>query len=93
MEECRVMEPETIYELEKTGIWGEGVRQRKPIMINDFHAENPLKKGHPDGHVSLQKFLTIPVFSGNRIVAVVGVANKETDYTESDIDQLTLMTR
>jgi PAS domain S-box-containing protein/putative nucleotidyltransferase with HDIG domain len=91
MQECTIAEPQTIYQLEKTGIWGEAVRQARPIMVNDFQAPHPLKKGYPEGHAQLDKFLTIPVFSGERIVAVVAVANKETDYDEADIRQLTLM--
>lgn len=91
MKECTVLNPETCYELARTGIWGEAVRQRKEIMVNDFQATNPLKKGYPEGHVSLWNYLTIPVFDRNRIIAVVGVANKTGDYTESDINQLKLL--
>jgi len=60
-------------------------------MINDFGAPNPLKRGLPAGHAPLRKFLTIPVFSGQQIVAVIGVANKEKDYDDSDIRQLSIM--
>ena len=91
MPECSVADPQTCYELEKTGIWGEAVRQRKPIVINDFKAENPLKKGYPEGHVHLSRFMTIPVFRGNNIVGVVGLANKEADYGETDILQVSLL--
>jgi two-component system, cell cycle sensor histidine kinase and response regulator CckA len=91
MKECQVAEPQTRYELDKTGIWGEAVRQRKPIVLNDFHAPNKLKKGYPEGHVPLHNFMTIPVFEGDKIVAVVGVANKDSDYGESDVRQLTLL--
>eukprot|EP00825_Cyclidium_porcatum_P049528 TRINITY_DN8584_c0_g1_i2.p1 TRINITY_DN8584_c0_g1~~TRINITY_DN8584_c0_g1_i2.p1 ORF type:complete len:277 (+),score=38.08 TRINITY_DN8584_c0_g1_i2:302-1132(+) len=91
MKECTVAQPQTIYQLEKTGIWGEAVRQARPIMVNDFAAPNPLKKGLPEGHSKLHKYLTIPVFSEGRIVAVVAVANKSDDYNDSDIRQLNLM--
>lgn len=91
MKECTVANPQRVYQLDKTGIWGEAVRQRRPIVVNDFAAANPVKKGTPKGHVQLHTFLTIPVFSDSRIVAVVDVANKETDYNESDIRQLNLM--
>ncbi len=91
MKECSVMNPQTKYELSKTGLWGEAVRQRKPIIENNYHKENPYKKGYPDGHVGLNKFLTIPVFSGQNIVAVVGVANKDSDYNKDDVNQLNLM--
>ncbi len=91
MRQCTVASPPSEYALETTGIWGEAVRQRRFIIVNDFAAPNPLTKGTPRGHVPLSKYLTIPVFCQEKIVAVVGVANKETDYNESDVRQLTLM--
>lgn len=91
MEACAVVKPETCHKLDKTGIWGEAVRQRKPIIINDFEEENPLKKGFPEGHVRLHRFLTIPVFAEEKIVAVIGLANKEKPYTEEDLLQLQVM--
>ncbi|MBN1360133.1 MAG: PAS domain S-box protein [Sedimentisphaerales bacterium] len=91
MEQCTIAEPQTVYHLDKTGIWGEAVRQAKPIIVNDFQAPHPLKKGYPDGHAPISTYLTIPVFSDSRIVAVIGVANKETGYDDSDVRQLTLL--
>ncbi|MBL0226541.1 MAG: GAF domain-containing protein [Geobacteraceae bacterium] len=91
MKECSVVDPQTLYDLDKTGIWGEVVRQGKPLMVNDFQAAHPLKRGYPEGHVPLQRFLSIPLFDSGRIVAVIGMANKGTDYDDSDIFQLTLL--
>ncbi len=91
MQECKILNPDTVYNLDKTGCWGEAVRQKRPIIINNYKAENKIKKGTPEGHVQLNKFLTIPVFSDNKIVAVAGVANKVLNYNQSDIRQLTLL--
>lgn len=91
MKECSVNNPETVYDLDQTGCWGEAVRQRKPIVINDFHGDNSYRKGTPEGHVKLCNFLTVPVFIDNSIVGVVGVGNKPEDYQQSDIRQLTLL--
>jgi len=91
MKECAVADPQTRYELDKTGIWGEAVRQRKPIVVNDFQADSPLKKGYPKGHVRLTRFLTVPIFYNGRIVAVAGMANKSSDYSETDTLELTLL--
>jgi hypothetical protein len=87
MDACRVANPPSVYALEATGIWGEAVRQRKPILVNDFHAANPLRKGLPEGHVRLDRFMTLPVFKEDEIVGVVGLANKAEDYTETDVLQ------
>lgn len=91
MHECRVKDQQTVYQLEKTGLWGEAVSQRKPIMVNDFQSNHPLKKGYPEEHAPLYRFLTVPVFYENKIVGVVGVANKQTDYVDEDTKQLTIM--
>ena len=91
MSECAIRRPKAQYELDHTGIWGEAVRQGRPIMVNDFQAPHPLKRGYPEGHAPLRNFLTIPVISLGKAVAVVGVANKDQDYDELDISQLALM--
>lgn len=91
MAACKVMDPQTCYELDKTGFWGEAVRQRKPIIANDFQAVHPLKKGYPEGHVELLKYMTLPVLIEDKIVGVVGVANKVEDYNDQDILYLQLL--
>ena len=45
MKECSINEKKTLYHLEKTGIWGEAVRQAKPIILNDFHGTSSIEKG------------------------------------------------
>ncbi len=90
MEQCHIMEKQTIYELDKTGLWGEVVRQRKAIITNDYNAPNPYKKGYPKGHVEIKRHLSLPIFRKGKIVSVIGVANKEKQYTESDVRQLQL---
>ena len=91
MDDCKVIDKLSKYHLDKTGIWGEAVRQRKPIIVNDFQMPNPHKKGYPQGHVSLNKFMTIPVIIDDKIVSVVGLGNKKSDYNYNDVYQLTLL--
>ena len=88
---CEIRQPKTQYDLDHTGIWGEVVRQERPIMINDFQAPHKLKRGYPEGHAHLANFLTIPVFAEGRVVAVVGMANKDQGYDDLDVTQLQLM--
>nr|WP_281033914.1 GAF domain-containing protein [Methanohalophilus mahii] len=91
MEGCKIRDKPIEYPLETTGLWGEAVRQRKPIITNNYQEANPLKKGYPRGHVKLTRHMNVPVFDGDRIVAVAGVGNKEEEYDESDVRQLTLL--
>jgi len=91
MAACQVANKQTRYRLEETGLWGEVVRQRKPLVINDYSAANLLKKGCPEGHVPVKKFMSVPVIIEGKIVAVVGLANKEDDYDDNDVDQITVL--
>lgn|GEM_PF-351255 len=91
MEECLVAEKQTVYRLENTGIWGEVIRQRKPMIINDFGKSHPLKKGYPVGHVKLERWMAVPVLEDNKIVATVGLANRAEDYDNNDIYQVTAL--
>ncbi|MBW2097133.1 MAG: PAS domain S-box protein [Deltaproteobacteria bacterium] len=91
MAQCSVIDKPIDYPVETTGLWGEAVRQRKPIITNDYSDPNPLKKGCPEGHVEIKRHMNIPVIDGERIVAVAGVGNKDEEYDESDLLQLTLM--
>ncbi len=91
MQESAIANPQKCYELEKIGVWGEAIRQHRPIIQNDYQAEQPLKKGDPQGHAALKRFITVPVFKDDRIAAVVGAANKESDYGDADVLQLTLL--
>ncbi len=91
MKECIINDKPIVYPVASTGLWGEAVRQRKPVITNDYTAPNPLKKGYPEGHVPVTRHMNIPVFDGGRIVAVAGVGNKEGEYNEGDVRQLTLL--
>mgnify|MGYP000847426078 FL=1 len=91
MEECTIEDKRFIYPIKTTGLWGEAVRQRKPIITNDYIAPSALKKGYPENHVRLTRHMNVPIFDGDRIVAVAGVGNKDEPYDESDLRQVTLL--
>jgi len=91
MAECAVSDKPLVYPVVTTGLWGEAVRQRKPIVTNDYPAANPWKKGIPEGHIGLRRHMNVPIIDEGRIVIVAGVGNKEADYNESDVRQLTLL--
>jgi|GEM_PF-6459671 len=91
MAECAIIDKPIVYPVVSTGLWGEAVRQRRPIITNDYAAANPLKKGCPQGHVLVKRHMNIPVFDGTRIVIVAGVGNKSGEYDDGDIQQLTLL--
>ncbi|SEM16040.1 PAS domain S-box-containing protein [Syntrophus gentianae] len=91
MRECAISQKPVHFPMVSTGLWGEAVRQRKPIITNDYSLPDPCKKGYPEGHVPIFRHMNIPVFSESHIVLVAGVGNKADDYNETDVQQLTLL--
>ncbi len=91
MKECTVVNQPVDYIIKDTGLWGEAIRQRQPVITNDYEAPNPAKKGLPTGHVRVCRHMNVPVFAGKHIVLVAGVGNKEDEYDSADVEQLTLL--
>ena len=73
------------FSIEKAGFWIDCINQKKVVIQNDF-TKLPSKNGLPEGHASLQRLLALPVLRNEKIVAIVGVGNKLTDYGEKDVE-------
>lgn len=86
---CAIPQNPIEYPINTAGIWGEAVRNRSPVMINEYGAPHPKKKGLPAGHVPIHRFLTVPIFDQGRIAAVLCVANKSEEYDDEDVSALT----
>lgn len=91
MAECAVADKPRIYPLETVGLWGEPLRQRRPVITNDYSAPHPRKHGYPEGHVRVERHLGVPVFDGEHIVAIAGVGNKVREYDDLDVQQMRLL--
>jgi len=91
MASCAMANPQSTFHLEQAGLWAEAIRQRRPVTINDFLADHPLKQGIPEGHLELRRFMAIPIVKDDRVVGVVGLANKPSAYDNNDILQVTLL--
>ncbi|MBI9075727.1 MAG: GAF domain-containing protein [Desulfatibacillum sp.] len=91
LKQCSMDDKPTVYNVEETGLWGEAFRQRRPIVTNDYSAPHPGKKGYPPGHVKIKRHLNLPVITGDKVVAIAGVGNKEAPYNETDVRQFTLL--
>jgi len=88
MDDCRMHSKPLEFPIDKAGVWAKAIHQRKTVIINDYSKDMPLKKGTPEGHVEIKRMLSVPIFSGNRIVAIGCAANKLSDYTKDDAEQM-----
>lgn len=78
------------YPAEKAGVWADCIRQRRPIIHNDY-ASLASRKGLPEGHAPVIRELVVPVFRSERVVAILGIGNKPADYTNQDIELATYL--
>jgi len=88
---CAMTDKTFEFPMATTGLLVEPVRQRRPIITNDYTAPNPLEQGYPEGHVPIHRHLSVPILDGQRVVGMAGVANSEQPYEDSDVRQLTLL--
>ena len=83
---CTAVGKGTHYPISRAGVWVECVRERRPVIHNDY-ASLPAdrRKGLPTGHAPVIRELVVPVIRGDRIVALLGVGNKARDYDQADV--------
>jgi len=78
------------YPLDKAGVWADAVREKKAIIHNDYPSLKH-RKGMPEGHAEIKRELVIPVNRDGKIVAIIGVGNKLSDYGDKDIEWLEII--
>jgi PAS domain S-box-containing protein len=91
MQECKVVGNPVQWHIAEAGIWANAIKQRKTLFVDDYAKPHPTKKGLPEGHFPIQRLMVVPVFEGNKIIAVAGVGNKPSYYDKADERQLTLL--
>ncbi|MCE1224848.1 MAG: diguanylate cyclase [Geobacteraceae bacterium] len=84
---CRAESHGMHYGVEQAGVWADCIQTRAPAIHNDY-AGLPHKKGFPTGHAPVVRELVVPVIRDERIVAVLGVGNKSSDYTLKDSEEV-----
>ena len=82
--------PET-YKLEETGVWGEMIMQRKPFILNRINGRGPLDGAGRESAARFKTFMSVPVIIADKLVAAVGLADKEGDYDDTDVAEMTML--
>jgi PAS domain S-box-containing protein len=76
--------------IDQAGIWADAVRQKKPIVHNDY-TSLPHKQGLPEGHAEVRRELVVPIIREGRVLAILGLGNKPSDYTEKDLENVSYL--
>jgi two-component system cell cycle sensor histidine kinase/response regulator CckA len=81
---CRAEGKGVHYGIDQAGVWVDCVYERAPVIHNDY-ASLPHRKGIPEGHAEVIRELVVPVMRNDKVVAILGVGNKPTEYTQKDV--------
>ena len=78
------------FPISRAGLWADSVRQKRPVIHNDFQAESQ-RQGYPVGHAHLVRHIGIPILENGKVRMLIGVGNKTTDYDDNDVHELQLI--
>ncbi|HMK54561.1 MAG TPA: PAS domain S-box protein [Methanobacteriaceae archaeon] len=80
----RIYSPRGDYGL-YPGLWGYSLNTKEAFFTNN-PLDHPSSDGVPEGHVKLERFLSVPVLLGDKLVGQIALANPDRDYDQHDID-------
>jgi PAS domain S-box-containing protein len=83
-EKCQVPDKRYVFVRDQWGdsTWPQAIREKRTIYSNDPSTNIP------DGHISISRHISLPIIYREEVIGLIQVANKETDYTEEDIQAL-----
>jgi len=68
-------------------LFGAVLQTRKPVIANDPF-KDPRSGGLPKGHPPVNRFMALPVFNDDEIVAIIGLANRRGGYDQALVEYL-----
>ncbi len=68
------------------GLWKWPVETRRPLLTNS--GSDALRPVRGQGQMTVDRFLSVPVLLGDRLVGQISAANSNRDYTELDLASL-----
>jgi signal transduction histidine kinase len=67
----------------RPSVFGVVITNRRSKLSNDV-LHDPDRVGQPDGHPPVRTFLGVPLQVGERVIGMIGVANKPSGYTADE---------
>jgi PAS domain S-box-containing protein len=68
-------------------LFGAVMTSGRPVISND-PANDALRGGLPEGHPALNAFLGLPIYRGDKLVGMIGIANRPNGYDDGLVTYL-----
>jgi len=69
------------------GLCGHCLNTLKPFFTNSPETHEA-KRGIPEGHIPIQRLLSVPVLLDEELVGQIALSNKDDDYTERELEAI-----
>lgn len=88
--ECKIAKGQQPISFQKgphgyNGLWGHALKTLKGFYTNNPAGHEAYKGTMPDGHIPLERYLSVPVLFNNTLVGQIAIANSSRDYSYEDI--------
>lgn len=84
-EKCQIPDKTQVFPREdwanSNGLWARAIVEGKTLYTNE-----PLKP--PEGHIHMNRAIAVPILFKKKVIGMLSVANKSSDYTKEDVKGL-----
>jgi len=85
---CIAKNRQAVFPIEQdgrySGLWGHCLNTGESFYTND-PKNHPASKGAPEGHIPIERFLSVPVFAEGKLTGQIALANPLKNYTNADL--------
>jgi len=80
-----------VHPIRSTGLWGEAIKTQNPVIVNRQYTPDENDEISSIYNETLTRHVMVPILENKQTVAIACIGNKDSDYDESDVHQLTLL--
>ncbi len=80
---CQIKDKDYVFK-EFKGLWGWVLLNKQPLLTNNPSSDHR-STGIPEGHIKIEKFISVPALIKNELVGQISLANSRRDYNDNDI--------
>ncbi|NQV01893.1 MAG: PAS domain S-box protein, partial [Bacteroidia bacterium] len=86
-DKCNVPEKDIVFPHDSWGdsTWPTAIKQKKSNFTNEKSTNTPA------GHINITRHITVPILYQSRVIGLLQIANKETNYTSQDVELLEIL--